>query len=230
MHLFSNKELNLSEGASWANETSILLRANKCDPLVQAHQVLQWYECIDERAFPEIQELIPAADSLALVLCDNTEPTKDLIEYLRQLTCRDPVGFVTDLRSSDSKILEIPIYYGGPSGPDLPELAQMHGMTTDEVIAIHSAEIYTVAFTGFAPGFGYLLGLPSKLVTPRRKEPRTQVPEGSLAIGGGFTGIYPQTLPGGWNIIGRTDMKMWDLDNVHPALLSPGQKIRFKAI
>jgi len=126
--------------------------------------------------------------------------------------------------------VEIPVCYGAEYGPDLAEVARLSGLPEDEVMARHGAAEYRVAMLGFAPGFPYLLGLDSALHTPRRAHPRTRVPAGSVAIGGAQTGIYPRELPGGWQIIGRTPLGLFDAAREPPALLTPGQRVRFRAI
>lgn len=126
---------------------------------------------------------------------------------------------------------EIPVCYGGEYGPDLTALARAHDMSENEVIDQHTAATYHVAMTGFAPGFPYLLGLDPRLATPRRKTPRTRVAAGSVGIAGGQTGIYPGELPGGWQLVGRTPLALFQPENAeHPCLLVPGDCVRFRAI
>lgn len=127
-------------------------------------------------------------------------------------------------------LVEIPVCYGGEYGPDLGEVAQHAGLAANDVIARHSGVDYQVAMLGFAPGFPYLLGLDSALHAPRRASPRTRVPAGAVAIGGAQTGIYPRELPGGWNIIGRTPLRLFDVERDPPALLAAGMRVRFRAI
>lgn len=124
----------------------------------------------------------------------------------------------------------IPVCYGDEFGPDLLEVAAHAGITHHEVVARHTATEYTVAMLGFAPGFPYLLGLDPALHVPRRANPRTRVPAGSVAIGGAQTGIYPRELPGGWHLIGRTPLTLFDPDRKPPCLLAPGDRVRFRAI
>ena len=126
--------------------------------------------------------------------------------------------------------IEIPVCYGSDFGPDLDALAAHTKLDVREVIARHTGAEYRVAMLGFMPGFPYLLGLDPGLHTPRRSTPRTRVPAGSVAIGGAQTGIYPRELPGGWQLIGRTPLQLFDAKRAPPALLRPGQYVRFRAI
>lgn len=115
-------------------------------------------------------------------------------------------------------------------GEDLDEVARLTGLETIEVIRRHCAPLYTVAFLGFAPGFAYLIGLDSRLHVPRLKSPRTRVPAGSVAIADEFTGIYPQATPGGWRLLGHTETLLFDAACATPALLLPGDKVRFRPL
>lgn len=123
--------------------------------------------------------------------------------------------------------LDIPVCYGGDFGPDLEALAQVHGMTGEEVIALHSAPLYRVQLLGFAPGFAYLAGLDERIATPRRPSPRTRVPAGSVAVGGVLTGVYPFDLPGGWHLLGRSPVRFFDPVRERPSLLVAGDRVRF---
>ena len=129
-----------------------------------------------------------------------------------------------------ARTIEIPVCYGREYGLDLDAVAEHAGLSRDEVIARHVAAEYTVAMLGFAPGFPYLLGLDASLHVPRRANPRTRVPAGSVAIGGAQTGIYPRELPGGWHLIGRTPLTLFDPAREPPCLLAPGDHVRFRAI
>lgn len=139
---------------------------------------------------------------------------------------------VTDPGYNDDigRFVEIPVCYDGEFGPDLADVARHTGLSVEEVIARHSAVEYRVHCLGFAPGFPYLGGLPPELATPRRATPRQGVPAGSVAIGGAQTGIYPQSSPGGWNVIGRTPLRLFDADREPPALLKAGDRVRFRPI
>lgn len=128
------------------------------------------------------------------------------------------------------RLVEVPVRYGGSDGPDLAQVARRCGLDEDEVIARHAAAEYTVAMLGFAPGFPYLLGLDPALATPRHAQPRTRVAAGSVGIGGAQTGIYPRESPGGWQIIGRTPLVLFDATRTEPSLLQPGDRVRFVAL
>lgn len=130
----------------------------------------------------------------------------------------------------DPPIVEIPVCYGGELGPDLGDVATQHGMTAAQVIEIHASGDYRVYMVGFMPGFAYLGGLPERIATPRRQTPRTAVPAGTVGIGGRQTGVYPLVSPGGWNLIGRTPLRMFDVNREEPTLLSTGDRVRFRPI
>lgn len=122
------------------------------------------------------------------------------------------------------RLVELPVTY---DGPDLESVARHTGLSAEEVMERHRATEYVVAFCGFAPGFAYLSGLPAELHVPRLEEPRSRVPAGSVGLAGEFTGVYPRSSPGGWQLIARTEETLWDLDRDPPALLAPGTRVRF---
>ncbi len=132
---------------------------------------------------------------------------------------------VTPRPAADARKVCVPVVY---DGADLADVAAEAGLTTDEVIALHTGAEYVVRFCGFSPGFAYLDGLPRKLQVARRAEPRTAVPAGAVGVAGEFTGIYPRRSPGGWRLLGRTDLVLWDASRPEPALLVPGTRVRFE--
>lgn len=132
--------------------------------------------------------------------------------------------------TQESRRIEIPVCYGGAFGPDLAAVAAHSYLSAARVVELHSGADYLVHAIGFAPGFAYLGGLPGKIHTPRRATPRTSVPAGSVGIGGEQTGVYPLTTPGGWNLIGRTPLAMFDATRAEPALLRVGDRVTFRAI
>lgn len=166
-----------------------------------------------------VLEHVPAATTVLV----RTEPG-DLVRVareLRQLRLLD----ADSGRSVDD--LTIPVIY---DGADLAEVAALLDVTVAEVIARHTGQTWTVEFAGFAPGFGYLIGSDDNLTVPRRATPRTRIPAGSVGLADQFSGVYPKASPGGWQLIGRTELAMWDVDRDDPALLIPGRRIRFEAV
>ncbi|MDB6170080.1 MAG: Allophanate hydrolase subunit 1 [Verrucomicrobia bacterium] len=129
-----------------------------------------------------------------------------------------------------ARTVEIPVCYGGEAGPDLAEVANHCGLEPEEVIDRHRSADYLVHAIGFLPGFPYLGGLPEKLRTPRRATPRALVPQGSVGIGGQQTGVYPMATPGGWQLIGRTPMPLFRMEEPEPAVLRVGDRVRFRPI
>lgn len=132
--------------------------------------------------------------------------------------------------AGDTRVVEIPVCYGGDLGPDLAWMATRAGLTESEVVGLHSAGVYTVRFLGFAPGFAYLAGLPGVLHAPRLETPRTRVRAGSVGIADGRTGVYPSASPGGWRLIGATPVRMFDPGAEPAARLAAGDRVRFVPI
>ncbi|MEU3780551.1 allophanate hydrolase subunit 1 [Streptomyces sp900129855] len=160
------------------------------------------------------REIVPAART---VLLDGlTDPGR--------LAAELAVADVPPAPPREQDVVEIPTRY---DGPDLTEVAAHWGVSEQEVARIHAAAEFRVAFCGFAPGFGYLTGLPARYDVPRRATPRTAVPAGSVALAGPYTGVYPRSSPGGWQLIGTTEAVLWDHARVPAALLAPGTRVRF---
>ncbi|MEP6777835.1 MAG: 5-oxoprolinase subunit PxpB [Chthoniobacterales bacterium] len=136
----------------------------------------------------------------------------------------------TECEVTSGRLVEIPVCYNRAFAFDIDDVARHTNFSADEVVRQHSEANYRVRCIGFTPGFSYLAGLPSGLATPRRQVPRTDVPAGSIAIGGNQTGIYPSTSPGGWNVIGRTPLRLFDASRQPPALLVAGDRVSFRAI
>ncbi|MFE7172120.1 allophanate hydrolase subunit 1 [Streptomyces sp. NPDC057616] len=161
-----------------------------------------------------VHEIVPAART---VLLDGLD---DPARLASELTASEVPPAPPRARAA----IDIPVRY---DGPDLTEVAAHWGVSAQEAARIHAGTEFTVAFCGFAPGFGYLTGLPQRYDVPRRATPRTAVPPGSVALAGPYTGVYPRSSPGGWRLIGRTDAVLWDHARVPAALLSPGTRVRF---
>lgn len=159
-----------------------------------------------------IEELVPAARTVLV--------KGDLHGIKAALKTVD----LTQAPATHPREITIPVTY---DGPDLDLVAETAGTTADEVVKLHTTATYEVAFCGFAPGFGYLTGLPEVLRQPRLDSPRTKVPQGSVGIAGEFTAAYPRATPGGWRLIGRTEITLFDPRAETPALLQPGDQVRF---
>jgi len=170
-----------------------------------------------------VRDAIPGARSLLIVF----DPRRLSSAALRDAVGGPLVAPADASRRTERRTLIVPVVY---DGPDLDELGRAAGMSSTELARRHAGGDYRVAFLGFAPGFAYLTGLARELHAPRLRVPRSRVPAGSVAIGGQQTGIYPQALPGGWHLIGRTPMRLFDLAAASPSLLQPGDHVRFRAI
>ncbi|PYT53106.1 MAG: kinase inhibitor [Acidobacteria bacterium] len=143
---------------------------------------------------------------------------------------REYLGRLEEVALPEPRQVEIPVCYGGEYGPDLNDVAAMHGMTPEQAIELHASTSYLVYFLGFVPGFAYLGELPEELVTPRLATPRRRVPRGSVGIAGNQTGVYPFATPGGWRLLGRTPIAMFRSDRDGLSLLSIGDRVRFVPI
>ncbi len=163
---------------------------------------------------PGVGEVVPAART---VLLDGVDAPSALAREIPRWEYAHP----EDTAAGE---VVVPVRY---DGPDLPEVAGLWGVSVQEAARIHASAAYRVAFCGFAPGFGYLTGLPDACAVPRRSTPRTAVPAGTVALAGGYTGIYPRPSPGGWQLIGTTTALLWDPSREPAALLSPGTRVRF---
>ncbi|MFA9275494.1 MAG: 5-oxoprolinase subunit PxpB [Candidatus Aquirickettsiella gammari] len=166
-------------------------------------------------------DIVPGMNNLTAIFDPQQHNPQAMLETLQTLaSSTDPSHFQT-------REIHIPVIYGGEYGPDLEVVAQHCRLSPNEVIAQHSAASYLVFFLGFQPGFAYLGGLPPSLATPRRSDPRLQVAAGSVGIGGGQTGVYPAVSPGGWQLIGRTSLSLFNPAHTPPTLLQRGDLVRF---
>lgn len=173
------------------------------------------------RDWPQVREVVPGMNNLT-ILFDPLTADPDALAAELAAAWRD-----TDVTETAGRDVDIPVEYGGEFGPDLADVATHAKLTVQQVVERHAAGQYIVFFDGFQPGFAYLGGLDAALHTPRRKEPRLAVPAGSVGIGGEQTGIYPTASPGGWQLIGRTTLALFDPSRNPPALLLPGDRVRF---
>ncbi|HET7563846.1 MAG TPA: 5-oxoprolinase subunit PxpB [Gemmatimonadaceae bacterium] len=180
---------------------------------------------LDAQPIPGVVEYVPAFASVAV----HYDPATNAYARMTELLDAELVH-LEDEGLPPARTVEIPVCYGGEFGPDLDDVARHHALTADEVVRIHTGGDYLVHMIGFAPGFPYLGGLPERIATPRRREPRTLVPAGSVGIGGSQTGVYPIASPGGWQLIGRTPLTLFSPERDVPALLRAGDRVRFRAI
>jgi KipI family sensor histidine kinase inhibitor len=195
-----------------AGERGLLVELDDLETVHRLHAALRDLDP------PGVVELVPGYRTLLVVAGPGSAGALDeLAAGLPELEL-PPAGEVA------GEPVEIPVSY---DGEDLPEVASLTGLDAEEVVRRHTAPEYTVAFLGFSPGFPYLVGLDPALEVPRRDTPRTSIPAGSVGLAGGQTGIYPTASPGGWQLIGRTDVTLFDPARDPPALLAPGSRLRF---
>lgn len=185
-------------------------------------EVLALESTLRQAALPDVIDLVPAARTVLVAATSAAALAAlrpRLAGLIRAATPTQP--------PPDGPLVTIPVRY---HGPDLDEVAALTGLSAAEVIAAHTHQDWRVAFGGFAPGFAYLTGGDARLAVPRRATPRTRVPVGSVGLADTFSGVYPSPSPGGWQLIGRTDLTVWDANREPPALLRPGMRVRFKAL
>jgi inhibitor of KinA len=202
-------------------------------------EVLHVFQSLQRAAIPGVIELAPAYISVAVffdpvaVLKSHVAPNAvfdELATKIRNAVASTSRRVRRPRATRAPRLVEIPVCYDPEFGFDLDRVSEHTKLSTREIVDLHSSREYRVACIGFVPGFTFLAGLPNKLATPRRDVPRTEIPPGSVGIGGAQTGIYPLRSPGGWNLIGRTPLKLFDASNNPPALLHPGDRVRIRSI
>lgn len=186
--------------------------------------VLAWAATIRDAELLGVLDIVPASRTVLVKLegARYQAPTRQRLAKLRVADASAPADVRTDV--------QIEVVY---DGPDLDEVARLTGLTVDQVVAAHTGTPWRVGFGGFAPGFAYLVGGDDRLEVPRKAEPRTKVPAGSVGLAGEFSGVYPRESPGGWQLIGRIaedQPALWDVDREQPALLTPGMWVQFLAV
>ncbi len=185
--------------------------------------VLAWTETLKQASLPGVLDIVPASRTVLIKLAGPRyqPPTRQRLGKLR------PEYTVRETGTAQHPDVVIDVTY---DGEDLQAVADLTGLSTAEVVAAHTGTLWRVGFGGFAPGFAYLVDGDPRLRVPRRDEPRTRVPAGSVALAGEFSGIYPRVSPGGWQLIGRTDAALFDVTRDNPALLTPGGTVAFREI
>jgi KipI family sensor histidine kinase inhibitor len=202
-------------------ESALILNTGASASL-QCQQRL-WSIAAQAAHWPHVRDVVPGMNNLTILFDPLTADAQQLTDKLQ--TAWDAAS----ISQKTGRNIEIPVVYGGESGPDLEEVARHTGLSPAEIVKRHTAAQYIVYFIGFQPGFPYLGGLDPTLTTPRRSEPRLVVPAGSVGIGGSQTGIYPAASPGGWQLIGHSELCLFDPDKNPPTLLQPGDRVRFVA-
>ena len=202
-------------------------------------EVLRTFRRLQDAAIPGVIELAPAYTTVAVffdpTIVANEGPEPDqaldwLTERVRAAVAPHIRGGRRRAAASPVRLVEIPVCYDPEFAFDLENVAHHAQISSREVVDLHSAAEYRVSCIGFVPGFPFLAGLPRKLATPRRATPRKEIPAGSVGVGGAQTGIYPLRSPGGWNLIGRTSLRLFDPEKSPPAFLRAGDRVRFRAI
>ncbi|AOS46238.1 Kinase A inhibitor [Lacunisphaera limnophila] len=197
-------------------------------------QVQTAWRALAAEPLPGVSEVAPAYTTVTVFydvrrVVEAGAPENEIVNWL-SARVRERLKDPPKSAKVKPRHVEIPVCYGGEYGPDLGRVAAQAKLFPDEVVKRHSRASYRVHLIGFAPGFPYLGGLPKELVTPRHAKPRMSVPVGSVAIGGEQTGIYPQSTPGGWNLIGRTPLRLFRPEQNPPVLLQAGDEVTFKPI
>ncbi len=201
-------------------EHALLVEVADLEAVLALEQALRRLVGSGDPPWTTVVDVVPAARTLLLVTAAGTDPTSLAQAVQEAAAGTDP----TAPPAPDGPTVTVPVRY---DGPDLEEVARLTGLAADEVVAAHTGTGWRVAFGGFAPGFAYLVGGDPRLTVARRRSPRTTVPAGSVGLAGEFSGVYPRASPGGWQLIGSTELVLWDDRRDPPALLRPGTVVRF---
>ena len=198
--------------------------AERVDPAINA-RAIALAERLGAAVPAGVRDIVPTYRSVAVYFNPLRTNHDRLLSELQRLASTEPV--------SDGPLTEpiqVPVEYGGEFGPDLADVARFANSSEDEVVRLHTAKVYRVFMLGFVPGFAYMGEVDPRIAAPRRQTPRTAVPAGSVGIAGVQTGIYPSVIPGGWQLIGRTSIKPFDLSRSEASLFKPGDFVRFMAV
>lgn len=215
-------------------DNALLLQLGEAIDEATHQRVQAVWRALAAEPLPGVSEVVPAYTSVTLFYdpwraVQAGAPETDIAGWLGTQV-RERIKNPPKAAKAKPRTVVVPVCYGGEYGPDLPRVAAQAKLSPEAVVTLHSSARYRVHLIGFAPGFPYLGGLPKELATPRHAKPRMSVPAGSVAIGGEQTGIYPQPTPGGWNLIGRTPLRLFRPDQNPPVLLQAGDEVRFKPV
>jgi inhibitor of KinA len=208
-------------------ESALLVRLSAeeiVDPAIAA-QAAALADAIEGLSLAGVTDVVPAFTTVMVCFDPRQVDPVDLSDQIEQVAAE-----ASTIEPPQGRQVTIPVAYGGVFGPDLGDVADHSGLTAEDVIARHAGASYLVSVMGFAPGWAYLLGLPAELAIPRLTNPRTRIPPGSVAIGGDQTGVYPLATPGGWRVIGRTPVRMFDPNREEPFFLQARDTVRFRPI
>ena len=208
-----------------ASDSALLVSFGDAISFETHSQVISLFQSIERLGDPRIHNLHPAYASLLIDFDPLRISHHDMESLVVALSGKSGPAIFEDVAPT-----EIPVCYDPEFGPDLANIAGHAHLTEDQVVGLHSGSDYFVFFLGFSPGFAYLGGLPRELQVPRLPTPRKHVPAGTVAIAGEQTGIYPNDSPGGWQLIGRTPLRMFDPEGDPPSRLGPGDRVRFRRI
>jgi inhibitor of KinA len=198
--------------------------AERVDPIINA-RAIALADRLRAVAPAGVQDVVPTFRSVAVYFNPLLTDHNRLLDEVRRL-----VGSAAEGDAPARAPIQIPVQYGGQFGPDLADVARFANVTEEEVVRLHTAVTYRVFMLGFVPGFAYMGSVDRRIAAPRRQTPRTAVPIGSVGIAGVQTGIYPAVIPGGWQLIGRTAIKPFDLSRAEASLFKPGDTVRFVAV
>lgn len=208
-----------------AGDLSLVVEFGNEISMVCNNKVRQLNQSLREKKITGIVDTVPTFRSLLVYYDPSKIKYKKLCKYIKSFSVENG-----DAKAKTKRIIEIPVCYGGQYGEDLVDVARHVGMSETEVITIHSGVDYLIYMLGFLPGFPYLGGLDKRLECPRLPNPRTTIPAGSVGIGGEQTGVYPISSPGGWRLIGRTPLKLYDSERKDPTFYQAGDYIHFRPI
>lgn len=214
----------------WAGDGAIVIEYGDVISSELARRAQSAASALEAAGLPWLVEAVPTYRStLAVIRVGQVEPAEAMAAVAKVIDTEPAPGLASPpgASSKGGRLVEIPVVYGGEEGPDLEFVAEHAGLTVEEVIAIHTAPVYEVQMIGFMLGFPYLAGMDPRIAAPRLTTPRTVIPPGSVGIAGNQTGVYPLASPGGWRIIGRTQLVLADPTADPPCLLRAGDKVKF---